>query len=88
MTMQFGVLLPLAWQGDLVDSKDPVEAYETVTRIAQTADEVDFTSVWMIDHLHTLPQPSQEIAFEAWTTTAALARDTRRVRIGQLVTLQ
>jgi F420-dependent oxidoreductase-like protein len=33
-----------------------------------------------------VPQVSQEVTFECWTTTAALARDTRRVRIGQLVT--
>jgi hypothetical protein len=29
---------------------------------------------------------SQETFFECWTTTAALARDTKRVRIGQMVT--
>src|ERR1019366_4318753 len=86
MTMQYGVLLPQAWIGDFVASNDPVEAYETITTIARTADEVGFSSVWLIDHLHTLFHPSQEMAFEAWTTTAALARDTRRVRVGQLVT--
>lgn len=86
MTMQYSVLLPQAWIGDFVASNDPVEAYETITTIARTADEVGFSSVWLIDHLHTLFQPSQEMAFEAWTTTAALARDTRRVRVGQLVT--
>ena len=86
MTMQFGVWLPQAWNGDFRESKDPVEAFETMTHIAHTADEAGFTSAWLIDHLHTLPQPSQEVAFEAWTTTAALARDTRRVRVGQLVT--
>jgi F420-dependent oxidoreductase-like protein len=42
--------------------------------------------VWLVDHFHTIPQPSQEVTFEAWTTTAALARDTKRVRVGQLVT--
>ncbi len=86
MTMQFGVLLPQAWNMDLVGIKDPVEAYETMTHIAHTADEAGFTSVWLIDHFHTIPRPSQEVAFEAWTTTAALARDTRRVRVGQMVT--
>jgi F420-dependent oxidoreductase-like protein len=84
--MQFGVWLPQAWNGDFSESKDPVAAYETMTHIAHTADEMGFTSVWLIDHLDTLPRSSQEIAFEAWTTTAALARDTKRVRIGQLVT--
>ena len=86
MTMQFGVLLPQAWNMDFAGTTDPVAAYEAITQIAQTADEVGFTSVWLIDHVTTLPRPSQEAAFEAWTTTAALARDTRRVRVGQLVT--
>jgi F420-dependent oxidoreductase-like protein len=86
MTMQFGVSLPQGWIMDLVGIKDPVEAYETMTHIAQTADETGFSSVWLVDHFHTIPQPSQEVTFEAWTTTAALARDTKRVRVGQMVT--
>ena len=86
MTMDFGVLLPQAWNNDLVELTDPVEAYETMTHIARTADEAGFRSVWLIDHFQTIPRPSQEVAFEAWTTTAALARDTRRVHVGQLVT--
>ncbi len=86
MTMQFGVLLPQAWNMDFAEIQDPVEAYEAVSRIAQTADQAGFTSIWLIDHVTTIPRPSQEMAFEAWTTTAALARDTRRVRVGQLVT--
>jgi F420-dependent oxidoreductase-like protein len=32
-----------------------------------------------------VPQPTQEVTFECWTTTAALARDTKRVRVGQMV---
>jgi F420-dependent oxidoreductase-like protein len=71
---------------DLADIKDPVEAYEAMTHVAQTADECGYESVWLVDHFHTVPQPSQEVTFECWTTTAALARDTKRVRIGQMVT--
>ena len=86
MTMHFGVLLPQAWNNDLVELTDPVEAYETMTHIARTADEAGFSSVWLIDHFQTIPRPSQEVAFEAWIAPAARARDTRRVRVGQLVT--
>src|SRR5260221_1616703 len=71
---------------DRASSKDPVEAYEAMTRVAQTADETGFASVWLVDHFHTIPRPSQEVTFECWTTTAALARDTKRVRVGQAVT--
>jgi F420-dependent oxidoreductase-like protein len=86
MTLQFGLSLPQGWTMDLASIKDPVEAYETMTRVAQTADETGFSSVWLVDHFHTIPYPSQEVTFECWTTTAALARDTKRVRIGQMVT--
>jgi F420-dependent oxidoreductase-like protein len=86
MTMKFGVSLPQGWTMDLVGIKDPVEAYETMTQVAQTADETGYASVWLVDHFHTIPRPSQEVTFECWTSTAALARDTKRVRVGQLVT--
>ena len=63
-----------------------MEAYETMTRVAQTAEEVGFASAWLVDHFHTIPSPSQEVTFECWTSTAALARDTNTIRIGQMVT--
>jgi F420-dependent oxidoreductase-like protein len=84
MSLKFGVGLPQGWTMDLASIKDPVEAYEAMTRVAQAAEELGFFSVALADHFHTVPQPVQEKAFECWTTTAALARDTRRIRIGQV----
>lgn len=84
MSLKFGVGLPQGWVMDLAGIKDPVEAYEAMTRVAQTADELGFSSVWLADHFHTVPQPVQEKVFECWATTAALARDTKRVRIAQV----
>jgi F420-dependent oxidoreductase-like protein len=86
MALKFGLLVPQGWTMDLARIKDPVEAYETMTSVAQTADEVGFASAWLVDHFHTLPQPTPEVTFECWMTTAALARDTRTIRIGQMVT--
>jgi len=86
MTLQLGLLLPQGWTMDLAQITDSVEAYETMTRVAQLAEEVGFASVWLVDHFHTVPQPTQEKTFECWTTTAALARDTKTIRIGQMVT--
>ncbi len=86
MALQVGISLPQGWTMELASIKDPIEAYETLTRVAQTADELGFTSAWLVDHFHTIPHPAQEITFECWTTTAAVARDTKRIRIGQLVT--
>src|SRR6202051_959727 len=86
MTMKFGVMVPQGWAMDLVDIPDPVEAYETMTRVAQEAEALGFDSIWLYDHFHTVPVPSQEVTFECWVSTAALARDTKTVRIGQMVT--
>ncbi len=86
MALKFGLLVPQGWTMDLARIKDPVEAYETMTRVAQTAEEVGFASAWLVDHFHTIPHPSQEVTFESWMSTAALARDTRNIRIGQMVT--
>ena len=71
---------------DLVEIADPIEAYEAMTRVAQEAESLNFHSAWLYDHFHTVPKPTQEITFECWTSTAALARDTKKIRIGQIVT--
>ncbi|WP_376795538.1 LLM class F420-dependent oxidoreductase [Thermogemmatispora sp.] len=84
--MQFGVIVPQGWRLDLVDFPDPVEAYEAMTQVAREAERLGFRSIWLYDHFHTVPTPTQELTFEAWMSTAALARDTQRVRIGQIVT--
>jgi F420-dependent oxidoreductase-like protein len=84
--MDFGVIVPQGWRLDLVGIADPTEAYETMKRVAQEADALGYHSIWLYDHFHTVPTPTQEVTFECWTSTAALARDTKRVRLGQMVT--
>jgi len=84
--MEYGVIVPQGWKMDLVDIADPVEAYEAMTRVAQESELLGFDSIWLYDHFHTVPKPTQEVTFECWVSTAALARDTDRVRIGQIVT--
>jgi F420-dependent oxidoreductase-like protein len=86
MTLKFGIFVPQGWRLDLIDIKDPVEKYEAMTRVATEAEQLGFDSIWLYDHFHTVPTPEIEATFECWTTTAALARDTSRIRIGQMVT--
>jgi F420-dependent oxidoreductase-like protein len=86
VSLAFGLQLPQGYIQELAGINGPIEAYERLTRVAQTAEEVGYTSIWTADHFQTLPAPTQETFFECWTTTAALARDTRRIRIGQMVT--
>ena len=87
MAVDFGVFVPQGWRMDLVGIGDPCEQYEAMTRVAKVADETGaYDSVWVYDHFHTIPEPTMNTVFEAWTTCAGLARDTRDVRIGQMVT--
>src|SRR5690242_15152929 len=86
MTMKIGLILPQGWRMDLVGISDHIEAYETMTRVAQEAEALGYDAIWLFDHFHTVPEPTQEVSFECWTSMAALARDTKRIRIGQMVT--
>ncbi len=87
VAVEFGVFVPQGWRMDLVEIEDPVEQYEAMTRVGRVAEETGvYDSVWLYDHFHTVPTPETETVFECWTATAGLARDTSRVRIGQMVT--
>ena len=85
MSVRFGVFVPQGWKMDLVEIADPVEKYEAMTAVAKAADSGPWDSIWLFDHFHTVPTPTQEAVFECWTATATLARDTQNVNIGQMV---
>ncbi|WP_430786096.1 LLM class F420-dependent oxidoreductase [Actinoplanes sp. G11-F43] len=85
MSIGFGVFVPQGWRMDLVEIADPVEQYEAMTAVAKLADAGPWDSVWVYDHFHTVPEPTMNTTFEAWTVTSTLARDTSRVNIGQMV---
>jgi F420-dependent oxidoreductase-like protein len=84
--LRFGLLVPQGWILDLADIEDPIEQFETMVGVTRRAEELGFDSVWLFDHFHTYHRPVLETTFEAWTSTAALARETSRIRIGQMVT--
>ena len=85
MAVKFGLFVPQGWRMDLVQIKDPIEKYEAMTKVAQAADRGPWDSVWVYDHFHTMPEPKLEATFECWTITSTLVRDTKRVRVGQMV---
>lgn len=93
--MKFGIAAPHGLVRELTGIKDPVEAYETMTNVVRAIEDAGFDTVWTSDafwpddwvgNFQKISRPEQDFLFECWTTTAALARDTSRIRIGQMAT--
>lgn len=83
--MRFGTFLPQGWRFDLVGI-DPSDHWATMRSLAERADAGPWESVWVYDHFHTTPVPSEEATHEAWTLMSAFAASTSRVRLGQMCT--
>ena len=77
--------MPQGWRLDLTGI-DRTKHWETMTGVAQRIEEVGFESLWVYDHFHTVPVPTQEATYEAWTLMASLAAVTSTVRLGQMCT--
>jgi len=82
--MKLGVIVPQGWVGEY-DGWEPLDAWRRTTEVARQADGLGFESVWLFDHFHTVPRPTDEITFESFTSLAALAAITERVRLGHIV---
>ena len=82
--MKVGVIVPQGWTGEY-NGWEPLDAWRRTTEVARQADELGFDSIWLFDHFHTVPRPTDEITFESFTSLAALAALTSRVRLGHIV---
>lgn len=83
--MRFGAFIPQGWRLDLVGIPAD-EQWPTMVRVAKKIEDLGFESAWVYDHFHTVPTPTQEVTYEAWTLMAALAAVTDTVRLGQMCT--
>jgi F420-dependent oxidoreductase-like protein len=83
--MRFGLFVPQGWRLDLAGIS-PADHWSTMLDVARAAEAGPFESVWVFDHFHTVPVPTQEATHEAWTLMAALGAATSRVRLGQMCT--
>jgi alkanesulfonate monooxygenase SsuD/methylene tetrahydromethanopterin reductase-like flavin-dependent oxidoreductase (luciferase family) len=78
--VKLGIIVPQGWREDL-EGRD----FERMVAVARRVEELGLDSIWLYDHLQTRggdPHP----VLECWTSLAALARETSRVRLGQIVT--
>ena len=82
--MEIGVVVPQGWTGEY-DGWDPPRAWERTLAVTLQAERLGFESAWVFDHFHTEPEPTDELTFESFTTLAALAASTERLRLGQVV---
>jgi F420-dependent oxidoreductase-like protein len=84
--MRFGIFVPQGWRMDLVGI-EPARQWEAMLGLVKYVDDGDvFESIWVYDHFHTVPKPSNEATHEAWTLMSAFAATTHRVRLGQMCT--
>ena len=63
-------------------------SYADVVGIAREAEAAGFRALWVSDHLMLGPDAVATDCLEAWTVLAALAVDTKKIRIGPMVTSQ
>ncbi|MBN9111333.1 MAG: LLM class F420-dependent oxidoreductase [Pseudonocardia sp.] len=82
---RFGMFVPQGWRLDLVGI-DPADQWDVMKGLAQHADAGPWESVWVYDHFHTTPVPTEEATHEAWTLMSAFGAVTERVRLGQMCT--
>jgi F420-dependent oxidoreductase-like protein len=83
--MRFGLFVPQGWRLDLAGIQTE-DHWATMLGVAKAAEDGPFESIWVFDHFHTVPVPTQEATHEAWTLMAAFAAATSRVRLGQMCT--
>jgi F420-dependent oxidoreductase-like protein len=62
------------------------EHWDWMSDFARLIESSGYESLWVFDHFHTVPVPTQEATYEAWSLMASLAAVTSRVRLGQMCT--
>jgi F420-dependent oxidoreductase-like protein len=82
--MRLGIIVPQGWTLEY-KGWQPERAWARTIAVAQQADRIGFESIWLFDHFHTVPRPTDELTFESFTSLSALAALTERVRLGQIV---
>src|SRR5438093_12996215 len=81
--MKIGAIVPQGWTGEY-DGWEPAAAWKRTVEVARAAERIGFESIWLFDHFHTVPRPTDELTFESFTALSALAALSERVPIGHI----
>ena len=81
--MRFGVFVPQGWRLDLTGI-EPAAQWTAMLDVARAAEASLFESIWVYDHFHTMPIPTDEATPEARTQMAALGAAPQRIPLGQM----
>lgn len=83
--MKIGAFVPQGWRMDL-NGIDKNDQWQTILDSANKIEALNYESIWVYDHFHTVPKPTQDPTFECWTLMSALSQTTEKVRLGQMCT--
>ena len=83
--MKLGVFVPQGWRMDL-NSIKLQDQWDTILNAASNIEKLGYESIWVYDHFHTVPKPTQDPTYECWTLMSALSQTTTKVRLGQMCT--
>lgn len=83
--LKYGAFAPQGWKLEY-SGWGAADAWAHTIEIATLTEELGYHHLWVYDHVETVPRREPTHVFEAFTTLAALAQHTERVRLGQMVT--
>ena len=83
--MKIGAFVPQGWRMDL-NGVTQDKQWQTILDAANKIEELDYESLWVYDHFHTVPKPTQNPTYECWTLMSALSQKTSKLRLGQMCT--
>ena len=69
--MKIGAFVPQGWRMDL--NGIPIEdQWNTIINSAKNVEDLNYESIWVYDHFHTVQKPTQDQTYECWTLMSAI----------------
>ena len=83
--LRYGVFAPQGWKLEYT-GWSAADAWRRTKELAQLSEALGYHHLWVYDHFETVPRREPTHMFEAFTTLAALAQHTTKIKLGEMVT--